>query len=286
MNYAIAHHSTMLSDSHRLEAFKKAIEELVKKDSTVVDIGTGTGILASYAATLTEKEVVGVEYFPATANIATALAKSAGLDNLRIYRGSSFDLKLEQDPDVLISETIGPIGPEENIVELFWDFCRRHPSIQKKIPARLEVLAVPCFSPELERLYDQMKGQHQSASHGRFNYAAVERSLEEAFSTQYYQPDSKGTILTGNEVTLADYNLGVDFRSDFLKEIDLTDSIGNAIHLFFRAKLSDSTQLSSHLSAPNTHWRHSFVRVPSGAQHVKISYSSKTNNFHFDWRTA
>jgi hypothetical protein len=41
-------HSEMLGDATRLAAFKRAIQQGVREDSVVVDIGTGTGILRSF----------------------------------------------------------------------------------------------------------------------------------------------------------------------------------------------------------------------------------------------
>ncbi len=78
---SVLHHSWLLSDSNRLIAFKKAIEGCVNQNSIAVDIGTGTGILASYAAKATKKNVYAIEYFDFGINLAEKLFQKNGINN-------------------------------------------------------------------------------------------------------------------------------------------------------------------------------------------------------------
>src|SRR4051812_43779320 len=54
-------HRLLLADRVRTSAFTTAIRDLVRPDSTVVDLGTGTGVLASAAAQAGAQTVYALE---------------------------------------------------------------------------------------------------------------------------------------------------------------------------------------------------------------------------------
>jgi type I protein arginine methyltransferase len=71
----VQHHAGMLRISSRLDAYRRALSAVVQPHDRVVDLGTGTGILASYAALLTDAPVLALEYFPDTAEVASRLGR-------------------------------------------------------------------------------------------------------------------------------------------------------------------------------------------------------------------
>src|SRR5580765_2171089 len=98
MSFEIQHQAAMLADGVRLTAFRRAIEKNVREDDCVADVGTGTGILASYAAARTRGTVYGIEYFPETAAIAEEMARQSGLTNLQVVRGASYGRPIDAAP--------------------------------------------------------------------------------------------------------------------------------------------------------------------------------------------
>lgn len=115
-------HLTMLSDGKRLEAYRQALEKtIIPGRSIVVDIGTGTGILAMAAAKLGAKKVYAVE----TANIAniaeTLVSNNRLSQKIEIIRGYSTNISLPEKADIVVSETLGFTGFEEKIIEIFAD---------------------------------------------------------------------------------------------------------------------------------------------------------------------
>ena len=284
MPFELHHHATMLEDRIRLSAFREAIEETVKPTDCVVDVGTGTGILASYAASITQGTVYGVEYFPEAAQLAQCLMEYAAYGNVKIINDSSYNCTLEIPPDLLVTETIGPLGPEENIVELTYAFCRRFPSVRQVIPLRLRLLAVPIYSEFVDALYERFLRAYKNTSHGQFDYHCIFNALDYHAGTHFFQGDLSNCFIVGEETILADYILGQTRRSDFSAVVSSHDK-ANAIHLFFRADLTSKHQLSSFAKAPFTHWHHSFVRIPKERNLLEISYSSTTRQFVFVWRS-
>lgn len=87
----------MLTDGRRNRAYRLALEAVVQPEHTILDIGTGTGLLAMLAAgsvaaarnadcgntaEYTGTPVQACELFPPMANLARAIIKDNGLDNM------------------------------------------------------------------------------------------------------------------------------------------------------------------------------------------------------------
>ena len=63
--YSVAAYGKMVSDRGRMEPYARALEAVVRPGSTVLDIGTGTGVLALIACRLGAARVYAVEPDPA-----------------------------------------------------------------------------------------------------------------------------------------------------------------------------------------------------------------------------
>ena len=68
-------HRRMLNDRIRTEAFRDAIEKVVKPGDVVVDVGAGTGILSLFAARAGAARVYAIERSP-TIEQAKAIARA------------------------------------------------------------------------------------------------------------------------------------------------------------------------------------------------------------------
>lgn len=73
----------MLSDHHRMKAYYNAImgNKDVFRDKVVMDVGSGSGILAVWAAQAGARRVYAVEYTD-MANHARSVVKANGLDHI------------------------------------------------------------------------------------------------------------------------------------------------------------------------------------------------------------
>lgn len=93
-------HFSMLNDQSRNQAFEQAIKKRILLGyDTVLDIGTGTGILSLYACDGGAKKVYACEYSPVMCDIAKKVFLANQAENVKLICKSSSDLKVPKDID-------------------------------------------------------------------------------------------------------------------------------------------------------------------------------------------
>ncbi|KAE9608372.1 putative methyltransferase [Lupinus albus] len=103
------HQKEMLSDRVRMDAYFNAIFENKRHfiGKTVLDVGTGSGILAIWSAQAGARKVYAVEATKMSEH-ARALVKANNLqDVVEVIEGSIEDISLPEKVDVIISEWMG-----------------------------------------------------------------------------------------------------------------------------------------------------------------------------------
>lgn len=119
-------HEKLLADYHRNRAFYAALKKHVTPDSVVLDIGSGTGIWAVAAALLGAKRVVAVERDPLLIGLIKALARENGVaDRVEALAAESRQILLDREFDIVVSEMIGHIAFEEDIIPILTDARER-----------------------------------------------------------------------------------------------------------------------------------------------------------------
>ncbi|HEX9543873.1 MAG TPA: 50S ribosomal protein L11 methyltransferase, partial [Pyrinomonadaceae bacterium] len=87
-------HSDMIYDEHRVGAYRQAIERTVKEGDVVVDVGTGTGILAFLCLKAGAARVHAIDRSPVI-NWARRLAETNGMaDQIIFHQCDSRDVNL------------------------------------------------------------------------------------------------------------------------------------------------------------------------------------------------
>lgn len=86
----------------------QALEKHVKKDSTVFDVGCGSGILAIAAAKLGAKLAVGVDLDPVAVESAQENVEINKLDNIEILHGNLIDV-IDGKADIVVANIIAEV---------------------------------------------------------------------------------------------------------------------------------------------------------------------------------
>ena len=112
-------HLGMLSDHERMRAYHDAIRLNPShfKDKVVLDVGTGTGVLAIWAAQAGARRVFAVEG-TSVALHAETMAKAHGFGGvIEVLRGRMEDVQLPEPVDVIVSEWMGYFLLRESMIQ-------------------------------------------------------------------------------------------------------------------------------------------------------------------------
>ncbi|MEW6302156.1 MAG: 50S ribosomal protein L11 methyltransferase [Verrucomicrobiota bacterium] len=260
-------HIGMLNDRERTNAFIEAVRRTVKPGDVVVDLGTGTGVLAIAAAKAGAARVYAIE----AGNIAHAAEKvvaSNGLgDRVIIKPGWSTHVELPGRADVIVGELLGnePFG--ENIVETFHDAIRRFLKPGGRvIPAEVKLYGVVVTVPA-DELARRSFG-HANLASWRVEYGIDFSSLAHAeFNAAQYFLVSPHLVKEWPQLTapvvLASLNLQGGEAEVFSPRVAaplVREGVASGVLLYFESTLAEgvslttSPQASSECSWRNVVW--------------------------------
>ncbi|MCY7332074.1 MAG: protein arginine N-methyltransferase [Pseudanabaena sp. CAN_BIN31] len=102
-------HFPMMNDTYRNSCYEKALQKAVKPESVVLDIGSGSGLLALMAARAGAKQVYTCEKVRVVANMARKIVEANGYSQqITTFNKLSNDLQvgenLSEPADILVSE--------------------------------------------------------------------------------------------------------------------------------------------------------------------------------------
>eukprot|EP00941_MAST-03F_sp_MAST-3F-sp1_P005054 g5054.t1 len=113
------HQKDMLEDVLRMRAYYQAIvgNPSVFKDKVVLDVGSGTGVLAMWAAQAGAKKVYAVEATPMAAN-ARVIIQQNNLQNIvQVLQSKVEDIELPEKVDIIVSEWMGYLLVRESMLD-------------------------------------------------------------------------------------------------------------------------------------------------------------------------
>ncbi len=144
-------HARMLHDDRRTNDYVAALRDAVRPDDIVLDIGTGSGVLAIAAARAGARHVYAVEASD-IADVAERVFVANGVqERVTLIRGWSREIELPEPADVLVAELIGNEPFEEEILETTLDARRRLLKPHARlIPHTVGLVARPLLIPDAE----------------------------------------------------------------------------------------------------------------------------------------
>ncbi|MCP4381299.1 MAG: methyltransferase domain-containing protein [Hyphomicrobiales bacterium] len=105
--YDIHTYGRMIADRPRMQAYSQALQRTIRPGSVVIDIGTGTGIVAILACRLGAARVYAIEPSDAI-HVARQIAEANGVDRqIEFIQKLSTDVTLPERADVILSDLRG-----------------------------------------------------------------------------------------------------------------------------------------------------------------------------------
>ena len=148
--FSVLHAVSLLSHRSRISKFASAIGQVVDDTSTVIDIGTGSGILAMIAAAAGARKVTAIDVDCESLRYAKKAALSNSLDSIEFIEIPYEDFYPEEQVDVVLCEMLSSMM----LVEQQIPACRhavKHLLKQEGIilPQQVSIYAVPVESLDL-----------------------------------------------------------------------------------------------------------------------------------------
>jgi 16S rRNA G966 N2-methylase RsmD len=283
---APAIHISMLNDRGRTTAFQRAITEVVRPGDVVVDIGTGTGILAVTAARAGAARVYAIESGAMAEAAAAVFAASDVAEKLTLIRGWSTQVELPERADVLITETVGFDPYAERILQITKDARRRLLKPDARlVPARIKTygMAVTIPADKVAQVAFTAETIARWRDWFRVDFTPLLEIVEESSLPQLNVPQQQAAtwpILT-KPVLLAETDLA-SFRETVIEsavEAQITQAgVLNGFLMFFELTVGSETITTHPLQAaadnhwPNPVWICSKPREVLAGDRLRINY--------------
>jgi cyclopropane fatty-acyl-phospholipid synthase-like methyltransferase len=248
-------HRWMLRDSIRNESYRHALNHAVKPGDAVLDMGAGTGLLSMFAAHAGASEVFAIER-TGIAKFALKMIDDNGLsDRIKVMQTDLEDANLPRKVDVLVSEWMGGLGVDENMLAPLVMARDRHLAPGGRIvPASVTAVVAPAFVEEIA----SQQTLWNSKPHGIDMSAIAHSAADEAYMSQ-------ARIVAGDLRAAPQAMWTHDAMTATLEQADspfvaklrfVVDNAGvvSALAAWFTADMGDGTTLTNAVGSPDTHW--------------------------------
>ncbi|WP_394821403.1 50S ribosomal protein L11 methyltransferase [Pendulispora albinea] len=256
-------HFAMVNDHARNDAFAAAFKQLVRRGMHVLDIGTGTGLLAMLAVKAGARRVTTCEANPLMADIAKRIIAANGMaSTITVVSKKSTDLRMGSDlpepVDLIVSEIVdcGLVG--EGLLPTL-RHAREH--LLKPggilVPRRARLIGALVESPAVMRL-------------NNVEYAAgFDVRWLNIVATRGHFPVRLGTWpyrFLSDPVVLASFDLVHGGLTDGEVEVTVPITASGQAHMvaaWFELDLCPGVVLSNRLEDTESHWMQACIPFPA-----------------------
>lgn len=256
----LEYHRSLIADTDRCESFHRAIQQTVRPGDVVLDIGTGTGLLAMFACQAGARRVYALEE-GMIADMAETLFRENGVsDRVTLIRGRSSQVELPEKVDVVISETLWNFGVGEGILRTLGDAKTRFLKPNGRIvPEQMALIVAP------------LQADERSSELARWNGSVCGVNVSSAFNmakSNVYRMVLSPEMLRAQPQKICDLTLGEDpewvrGQAEFtIQEAGTIHGLGG----WFDARLCSGVQLDNAPRFSPPGWKHAFMPLPESIQ--------------------
>lgn len=264
----LAAHEEMLSDAVRVDAYHRGIHRNVQPGDVVLDLGTGTGLLAFMASRAGAKKVYAVEHSDFI-EVAREIGRHNGFTNIEFVQANSREFTPPEPIDVVLHEQMGDELFNENLLQNLLD--ARHRLLRPNgriLPSRFRLYAEPVSMHEsmrVRRFWNialpdgiDLAATQSSPIAARFDTGRNEhfwaRAGSVAATLAAPRPILEFDVMTLDEVR----SLPTDFIIERTAEADM---VVDGTCIWFEAIFDDETVLTTSPLAPLTSWGNRVFRM-------------------------
>ncbi len=247
----------MIRDRVRTEAFRRAIDSVVRPGDIVLDVGAGSGILSVFAARAGAARVYAVEE-TSIAVLAQDLVTANGVaDVVHVIQGDVSDIDLPERVDVVVSEWLGGFGIDEGmLVPVITARDRWLKPGGVMIPHSVTAWAALVHDRYLEDMVDFLRDNPYGLKLDELVHKTVNEVLYSGSSRHLAGDDKRSEPsrlwTTEAEVIPLEQARAPHEAETVLPVHDLGSA--NALALWFSAELAVGIALSVGPGDPPTHW--------------------------------
>lgn len=268
-NFAgLSAHEEMLSDSVRVDAYHRGIRRNVQTGDVVLDLGTGTGLLAFLASRAGAGKVYAVEHSDFI-EVAREIARHNGFTNIEFVQANSREFTPPESVDVILHEQMGDELFNENMLRNVLDLRRRvlRPG-GRILPARFRLYVEPVVMHEAMRVRRfwnidlpegiDLAGMERSPVAARFDTGRDEQLWARPGSVA----STIGTPAPVVELDLHTFDDVDEVATDHVvARTAAADAIVDGACVWFEAIFDDATTLTTSPLATNTSWGNRMFRI-------------------------
>lgn len=246
-------HADCLGDEVRTRSFERAISEVVRPGDVVLDIGTGTGILAFFACRAGASHVYAVDPSSVIA-YAEQISKANGFnDRITFLQTESSKAELPQRADVLIAGHIHNFALEFNFLSSLLDARKRLLKENPRfIPLDVELIVAAVESPKAFREIEFWSRPRYGVDFSLLRSFAANNCMKAEFSPWEFLA-APGTLLRFDPATV-----GSAYVSGHVSCVAKRAGTLHGIAGWFRARLSDNVKLTNDPSNKTANWAQIF----------------------------
>lgn len=264
----LSHHEEMLSDTVRVDAYHHAIHRCVEPGDVVVDLGSGTGLLAFMASRAGAAKVYAVEHSDVI-ELAREIGRRNGITNVEYVQANSREFTPPEPVDVLLHEQMGDELFNENMLDNVIDLRNRVLVPGGRIlPARFRLFMEPVtFRPEMRvRRFANIQLPDGIDLSGLASSGVMDVFDAERFEQFWARPGSVQALI-GDPEPVLEFDLATLEspsalpHQHVLERVSATDAIVDGVCVWFEATFDDGTVLTTSPLAANTSWGNRMYRL-------------------------